>query len=139
VAQGGLTDGEPMHFAWGQPERNTGRFYEINFGKRQHRWNHRRVDSRSSRFVNKPLIDQWLADYGEESDYFRVRILGLPPTADELQFIDRERILGAQLREVQSLPDDPLIVGVDVSGGGGAWNVIAFRRGLDWRTIPRVR
>src|ERR1017187_4448385 len=31
VSQGGLTDGEPMHFSWGQLEKNTGRFYEINF------------------------------------------------------------------------------------------------------------
>jgi hypothetical protein len=30
-----------------------------------------------------------------------------------------------------SLPDDPLIAGFDVSGGGKAWNVIRFRRGLD--------
>ena len=53
VAQGGLTDGEPMFFAWGQPERNTGRFYEINFGSQEHRWNHRTIDSRQSRFTNK--------------------------------------------------------------------------------------
>ena len=53
VAQGGLTDGQPMFFAWGQCERNTGRFYEINFGSKEHRWNHRTVDSRQSRFTNK--------------------------------------------------------------------------------------
>ena len=34
---------------------------------------------------------------------------------------------------------DPLIVGVDVSGGGSAYNVIAFRRGNDARSIPRIR
>ena len=39
----------------------------------------------------------------------------------------------------QSLPDDPLICGVDVSGGGAAWNVCAFRRGGDARSIPRIR
>jgi len=39
----------------------------------------------------------------------------------------------------QSLPDDPLVVGVDVSGGGAAWNVIAFRRSNDARSIPRIR
>jgi hypothetical protein len=139
VAQGGLTDGEPHFYSWGQPERNSGRFHEINFGKSEHRWNHRRIDSRQSRFPNKELMAQWEKDHGEDSDYFRVRVLGLPPTADELQFIDRARILGAQQREAQSLPDDPLVVGVDVSGGGSAWNVICFRRGLDARSIPRVR
>jgi hypothetical protein len=28
---------------------------------------------------------------------------------------------------------------VDVSGGGAAWNVAAFRRGGDARSIPRIR
>jgi len=143
VAEGGLSDGEPMWFAWGQPERNTGRFYEVNFGKRSRLgggdWNHRRIDSRTSRFANKNQIAKWLEEYGEDSDYFRVRILGLAPNASELQFIDRGRILAAQERKPDSLPDDPLIVGVDVSGGGKAWNVAAFRRGNDARTIPRVR
>ena len=69
----------------------------------------------------------------------RVRVRGLPPTADELQFIDRERITEAQKRDAQSLPDDPLICGVDVSGGGAAWTVCAFRRGGDARTLPRIR
>ena len=39
----------------------------------------------------------------------------------------------------QSLSADPLICGVDVSGGGTAWNVCAFSRGGDARTLPRIR
>jgi hypothetical protein len=65
--------------------------------------------------------------------------MGLLPTADELQYIDRGRILEAQKRAAQSLLDDPLVCGVDVSGGGAAWNVVAFRKGLDARTLPRIR
>ena len=139
VAQGGLTDGEPMFFAWGQCERNTGRFYEINFGRAEHRWNHRTIDSRTSRFTNKVLIAQDLLDYGEDSDYFRVRVRGLAPNADELQFIDRARILAAQQRQTVTLADEPLIAGFDASGGGSAWNVVRFRRGLDACAIPPIR
>lgn len=136
VAQGGLSDGHSMFFAWGQMERNTGRFYEINFGNKEHRWDHRTIDSRESRFPNKDLIAQDLLDYGEDSDYFRVRVRGLAPTADELQFIDRGRILTAQQRDVVTFSDEPLIAGFDASGGGSAWNVIRFRRGLDARNVP---
>jgi hypothetical protein len=139
VAQGGLTDGQPMFFAWGQCERNTGRFYEINFGSKEHRWDHRTVDSRQSRFTNKALIAQDLIEYGEDSDYARVRIRGLPPLASELQFIDRARILAAQQREVEAFHDDPLVAGFDPSGGGNAWNVVRFRRGVDGRSIPPIR
>lgn len=136
VAMGGLSDGEPMIFAWGQMERNTGRFYDICFGREAHLWNHRSVDSRSSRFTNKQLIDQQIATYGADSDFCRVRIFGLPPRASEHQFIDWLRIEEAQKRAVEFLPDEPLICGVDVSGGGLAWNVARFRRGLDARSIP---
>lgn len=131
TAEGGLTDGEPMFFAWGQPVRNTGEFYRVCFGDKAARWNHRRVDSRTSRFTNKSLLEQWITDYGIDSDFVKVRILGLPPAASELQYIDKGRIDLARFRHVDALSDDALIAGFDVSGGGKAWNVIRFRRGLD--------
>lgn len=139
TAEGGLTDGEPMWFAWGQCVRNTGRFYETCFGSQAARWNHRRVDSRTSKFTNKELIAQTIADYGIDSDHVRVRILGYPPSASELQYIDKGRVTLARARTQTALPDEPLIAGFDVSGGGKAWNVIRFRRGLDGRAKPPIR
>jgi hypothetical protein len=68
-----------------------------------------------------------------------VRVLGLPPTADELQYIDFATIKAARKRPVEVLHDEPLVAGFDVSGGGAAWNVIRFRRGLDARTYPPIR
>jgi hypothetical protein len=97
------------------------------------------VDSRDSRFTNKALIEQWSKDYGEDSDFFRVRVLGLPPSASELQYIDRQRVAEARKRVAESIPGDPLIAGFDVSGGGRSWNVIRFRRGLDGRVREPIR
>lgn len=131
TAYGGLTDGEPMFFAWGQMVRNTGEFYRICFGDLAARWNHRRVDSRTSRFTNKSLIDQWIQDYGETHDFCKVRIFGLPPSASELQYIDKARVDAARHRKQVAMPDEPIIAGFDVSGGGKAWNVIRFRQGLN--------
>jgi hypothetical protein len=139
TAAGGLTDGEPMFFAWGQCVRNTGAFYEVVFGSQSARWNTRRVDSRTSRFTNKTLIEQWEHDYGIESDYYRVRVLGLPPSASELQYIDRARVDAARQRKIEDSLEDPLIAGFDVSGGGKAWNVIRFRRGLNMATRAPIR
>jgi hypothetical protein len=131
TAEGGLTDGEPFWFVWGQPVRNTGEFYRICFGDKRERWNHRRVDGRTSRFTNQNLIKQWITDYGLDSDFCKVRVLGLPPSASELQYIDKGRIEAARQRRQTALLGEPLIAGFDVSGGGKAWNVIRFRRGLD--------
>ena len=131
TAYGGMTDGEPMMFVWGQMVRNTGEFYKICFGDLAERWNHRRVDSRTSRFTNKEYIQQIETDYGTDSDTFKVRVLGYPPSASELQYIDKGRIDAARARVQVAMPDEPIIAGFDVSGGGKAWNVIRFRQGLN--------
>lgn len=139
VAEGGMTDGEPMQFRFGNATRNSGSFYEACFGKDRDYWKPLIVDSRTVRFSNKVLIARWLEQHGEDSDFFRVRVKGLPPRASDLQFIPMDRILEAARREPASFDDDPLIVGVDFSGGGQSWNVVRFRRGLDAVSIPPIR
>lgn len=139
VAEGGLTDGEPMIFLFGNPTRNTGRFHEVAFGSLRDRWHTTVVDSRLSRFTNKTQIAEWIQDYGEDSDFVRVRVRGLPPSASDIQFIDSGRVYEAQRRVVSPLPDEPLVAGVDVSGGGSAWTVCRFRQGLDARSVPPIR
>jgi hypothetical protein len=139
VAEGGLTDGEPMIFCFGNPTRNTGKLYSICFGSERGRWLVRCIDSRQARFTNKAQIQEWIDDYGEDSDFVRVRVRGLPPTASDMQFIDLKRVAEAQRRQVEVLPDEPLIMGVDVARGGADSNVIRFRRGLDARSIPPIK
>jgi len=138
AAEGGLTD-EPIILVGGNPTRNTGTFYECVFGKQRDRWGAHIIDSRSCKLAPHALIQQWLEDYGEDSDFFRVRVRGLAPLASELQYIDGQRIIAAQKRRVVALEDEPLVAGVDVSGGGAAWTVCRFRRGLDARSIAPIR
>jgi hypothetical protein len=139
VAEGGLTDGEPMIFLFGNPTRNGGKFHEACFGFGRDRWHPTVVDSRTSRFTNKTQIAEWAQDYGEDSDFFRVRVLGLPPSASDLQFIGTATVAAAQRRAVHVLPDEPLVCGLDLARGGADECVFRFRRGLDARTIPPVR
>lgn len=140
VAEGGLTDGEPMIFLFGNPTRNNGYFHKACFGSERDYWNVMCLDARESRFTNKELIAHWAKVYGEDSDYFRVRVMGKPPNASELQFIDQTRVTQAQERPFPvAFGDEPLIAGVDVSDGGSAWNVVRFRRGNDARTFKPVR
>jgi len=139
VAEGGLTDGEPMIFLFGNPTRPGGKFHRVTFGSERERWNNRSIDSRRCALPNQVQIAEWIADYGEDSDFVRVRVRGLPPRAGDMQFIDSDRVWEAQRRAPQSLADDPLICGVDVARGGADWNVVRFRKGLDARTIPPIR
>lgn len=140
AAEGGLTDGEPMVFRFGNPTRNTGDFHAACFGRGRDRWHPTIVDARDSSFTNKALFEEWIKEYGEDSDFVRVRVRGLPPRASELQFIDQGRVWEAQKRPLPVvMPDEPLVCGVDVSDGGAAWNVIRFRCGADARSIPPIR
>lgn len=139
VAEGGLTDGEPMFFAFGNATRNHGRFYEVAFGRSRDKWAPQVIDARTARFGNHELHAEWIEEHGEDSDFVRVRVRGLPPRASDTQFIDQDRVWAAQEREGVTFDDEPLIVGVDFSGGGQAWNVIRFRRGLDAKSIPPIR
>lgn len=139
VAEGGLTDGEPMIFVFGNCTRSSGRFYQVCFGSLRDRWRPVIVDSRTSRFTNKQQIAEWAHDYGEESDFFRVRVLGLPPAASDLQYISTALVTAAQSRAVYNLGDEPLVAGLDVARGGSDDCVLRFRRGYDARSIPPIR
>jgi len=138
VEEGGLTDGEAMQFLFGNPTRNTGAFYRACFGAQRERYTVRVIDSRTTKFANKALLQEWIDDYGEDSDFVRVRVRGLPPTADELQYIDAGRIVLAQTNVPYVIAQEPLIAGVDVSGGGSAWTVCMFRQGFDARSIKPI-
>lgn len=139
VQEGGLAKGEPMYFLFGNPTRRTGAFYDAVFGARRHRWKSWVVDVRNVEGHNEELVKEYAQDYGEESDFFRVRVTGLPPSASDAQFIDSDRVLEAQRRQVVVLPDEPLIAGCDLAWGGSDFNVIRFRRGADARSIPSIR
>lgn len=139
VAEGGLTDGEPMIFLFGNPTRSIGAFHEACFGAMRNRWQPQIIDSRTSKFTNKTQIAEWISDYGEDSDFVRVRVRGLPPSASDLQYIDSARVYAAQKRRVAPLSDEPLVCGLDVARGGGDDCVFRFRRGPDAQSIPPVR
>jgi hypothetical protein len=139
VAEGGLTDGESQIFLFGNPTQSSGQFHRANFGMDRKRWNHGSIDSRTSAITNKAQIAEWLEDRGEDSDWFRVRVRGLPPRASDAQYIGQDLVYEAQMRDLITMPDDPLICGLDVARGGGDDCYFVFRRGLDARTIKPVR
>jgi hypothetical protein len=140
VAEGGKTDGEPMHFVFGNPTRNTGAFAEC-FGKNRHRWNTRQIDSRTVAITNKTLLAQWVADYGEDSDFVKVRVRGVFPNASSLQFIPRELVDQAMERQpvAERFIGRTAAVGVDVARFGDDQSVIRTRVGRDGVGIPVKR
>lgn len=138
VAQGGLTDGEPIFLVFGNPTRNTG-FFRYTHGKFKHRWNTRQIDSRDVEGTNKELFQRWIDDYGEDSDYVRVRVKGQFPRASSMQYIESDLVAKAMKAEPFADLNDPMIVGIDISRGGDDSAVLYPRRGFDARTEPFIQ
>lgn len=137
VAEGGLTDGEPMFFCFGNPTRNTGAFRKCFFN--HNTWNCKQIDSRTAKMTNKLLIDEWERDWGEDSDFFRVRVKGQFPRAGDMQFIPGDDVVAARKRTAIYMGDDPLICGVDIARGGDDNCMIQFRRGKDAKSEKAYR
>lgn len=139
TTEGALTDldTEILWFVFGNPTRNTGRFREcFPGGKFTHRWLNREVDSREVKRTNKKEIAEWIEDYGEDSDFVRVRVLGKFPREDAESFISRELAAAAVERLLEEPARGPLILGVDVARFGDDLSVIWPRRGRDASSIP---
>ena len=140
VTEGALTDEgtEIIWLAFGNPTQNTGRFREC-FGLFKHRWVQRQIDSRTVEGTNKAQIKQWIEDYGEDSDFCRVRIRGEFPRAGTSQFIPCDLVAAARKRKVHNYQHHWKILAVDVARFGDDQTVIGLRQGPKYTTLERVR
>jgi hypothetical protein len=129
VAEGGLTDGEPMIFLFGNPTRNQGKFFRTAFGEERNRWAQFKVDSRTSRFTNKTQIQEWIDDYGEDSDFVRIRVRGEAPRAGSCQLIPSDLVAAARKHKAQGYHGVAKIMAIDVARFGDDKTVIALRQG----------
>ncbi|MBU8540191.1 terminase large subunit domain-containing protein [Falsiroseomonas tokyonensis] len=162
VAEGAMTTAGAMWIVFGNPTRNTGRFRECwrRFAKR---WFTMQVDSRDAKKASKKQIQAWLEDYGEDSDFFRVRVKGQWPRAATSQFISEEDVAAAvarfkrreRLKREKALllnidpervslavtddvdPDEPLVLAVDVARYGDDHTVLLLRKGDIAKIIGR--
>ena len=131
-------DTQVIWAAFGNPTRGSGRFREA-FGSLKHRWRQRQIDSRTVSVSDKEQLNQWVEDYGEDSDYVRVNVRGMFPRVGDMQFISNEVAASARKREVMVPLVEPLIMGVDVARFGDDETVICFRKGRDARSVPWIR
>lgn len=140
VAEGALTDEatEIIWLAFGNPTQNTGRFREC-FGKFKHRWKTFQIDSRTVEGTNKAQIEKWIADYGEDSDFVRVRVRGEFPRAGSSQFIGSDIVASCRKYKAEGYQTLPKILSVDVARFGDDQTVIGYRQGRKAVILERLR
>ncbi len=141
-SEGAFTDPNSIWVVYGNPTRNTGRFREC-FGREKHRWHTWQLDSRQCKMSSRNLaqIKAWEEDYGEDSDFFRVRVKGMFPRAGSMQFISVEAVTEAQKRNysLEEIAYSPIAIGCDVARFGDDQTVILVRRGLKVVHIEKYR
>lgn len=124
TAEGALTDADTqiVWVVWGNPTRSSGRFRMCFSDVEQRRlWTSRNVDSRDVEGTNKDRIERWRRIYGEDSQFFNVRVRGQFVEADADQLISLQWIAEARMRGQTARADGSrmkLRLSVDVSSGG---------------------
>lgn len=128
TVEGALTGDQAIMACFGNGTRNTGRFREF-WRKFVHRWKTFEVDSRKARKANQKQIQEWIEDWGEESDFVRIRVRGLFPLQSANQLITEELTNAAMKRQAAGWEWEPVIIGCDVARFGDDFTVICVRQG----------
>lgn len=132
VAEGALTDANTQIIwcRYGNPTRTSGAFFRnCTQGKRN---TYTRVDSRTVSFSNKKQIQAWVDEYGEDSDFVRVRVRGMFPRAGYANFISPELVNAARVRKLDPITyrSHQKILSVDPARFGDDFSVMTLRQGL---------
>lgn len=130
VASGAMTTPGAMWLAFGNPTQTSGAFYDC-FHKASKRWITRNIDSRTAKMADAKYLNELVEDYGEDSDYVRVRVLGQFPRQASAQLIPTDVVEAAMARNLdeEDYKDYPLLMGVDVARYGDDATCFVWRRG----------
>jgi len=112
----------------GNPTRNTGLFFRTHH-QLSSDWRTMHVSCLANPLVSTDFVDQIKATYGENSNAFRVRVLGEFALRDDDSLIAADLVDAAMSRDIALDTTQDLIYGVDVARFGSDRSVICKRRG----------
>jgi hypothetical protein len=140
VTAGFFTENTPNRFwfAFSNPRRNTGYFYET-FNSKRDFWNTKVVDARTVEGTDKAVYQQIIDEYGPDSSQAHVEVYGQFPSAGDDQFIGANTVDEAMKRVKYQDQSAPIVIGVDPARFGADATVIAVRQGRDIVKIIRHR
>ena len=141
VTEGAVTDAntEIIWCVFGNPTRNTGKFYDC-FNSQKKFWNTLQLDSRTVKISNKVTLNQWVEEYGEDSDFVKVHVRGLFPMSEDNQLISRELAEEAFKRKPEKKQYEfaPVVIGVDPAWTGSDTLAIVMRQGIYSHVLKEI-
>ena len=148
AAAGGMSTKGSQTILIGNPTRLTGLFYKSHNELRQHPGNPEGVWPtlhvsclNVPEVVDSEFVNDMRLSHGEESNEFRIRVLGEFAATDNTSLIAAELVESAMERDVELDPMAPLVYGVDPARMGGDRAVLCKRRGnvvlefITWRDL----
>ena len=112
----------------GNPVRSSGYFYDT-FHKLSDRWTNFHVSCEETPRVSEEYVDECKLRYGEESNTYRIRVLGEFPRGDDDTVISMDLTDGAINRDVMPTQYSPAAWGVDVARFGSDASALCKRKG----------
>jgi hypothetical protein len=120
----------------GNPTRSTGFFWRC-FHLERDRWWTRRVSCLDSPRAAPEFIEEIKQRYGENSNAFRIRVLGEFPQSEDDTLIAADLVESAMRRDVEPDLSMPEVWGLDVARFGSDASVLIKRRGTRITEPPR--
>lgn len=127
VVDSTMTDADSFIFVFGNPYQKRGRFYEL-FTRFAHRWSAITVDCRTAKAPNQSKIAADIEDWGLDSDYIRVNVLGEFPRQDADTLIPLPLIEAARTRTAEGCERYRPVWGLDVARYGDDRTALCVRR-----------
>lgn len=130
VSEGFFTEptSDRYWFAFSNPRRNTGPFYDSFHGSSSY-WKNTQIDSRDVEGTDQKLFKSMIEQYGEDSTVAKVEVLGQFPSADDDTVISMELARAAVERDVSITAGEPIVWGLDVARYGGDNSALCIRQG----------
>jgi hypothetical protein len=127
AAAGSMSGHNAVTILLGNPTKSSGFFFDTH-NRLKDEWWTRRVSCYDSKRVSDAYIKDMASRYGEESNAFRVRVLGEFPRTDDDTLIGVELVDSAFHRDVDTT-DTQTVWGLDVARFGTDATALAKRKG----------
>ena len=128
AAAGSMSGHSAVTILLGNPVRSTGYFYETH-NRLKDEWFTLHVNCEKSKRVSKEFVREMAIKYGEESNAYRVRVLGEFPMSDDDTMIPFSVVEQAMNRDIEVDEYAPVIYGIDVARFGSDKSALAKKKG----------
>lgn len=128
AAAGSMSGHNAVTILLGNPVRSSGYFYETH-NRLRDEWTTLHVNCEKSKRVSKEFVREMALKYGEDSNAYRVRVLGEFPLADDDTVIPFSLVEMAMNRDIEVDEYAPVTYGVDVARFGSDKSALAKKKG----------